>query len=52
MTYVMSDLHGQYELYCETLEKIDLRKDDTSHFYTKNMACHHIFTACALKNIT
>lgn len=29
MTYVMSDLHGQYDLYREILGKIDLRGDDT-----------------------
>ena len=29
MTYVMSDLHGQYRLYCEMLSKIDLCESDT-----------------------
>ena len=29
MTYVMSDLHGQYDLYCEMMEKIGLCDNDT-----------------------
>lgn len=29
MTYVMSDIHGQYEKYCKMLEKIAFSDDDT-----------------------
>ena len=29
MTYVMSDIHGQYEKYAAMLEKIDFSEDDT-----------------------
>ena len=28
-TYVMSDLHGEYDKYCEMLKKIDLSAEDT-----------------------
>ena len=28
-TYVVSDIHGEYDMFVELLEKISLREDDT-----------------------
>lgn len=29
MTYIMSDVHGEYELFCELLQKISFSSEDT-----------------------
>ena len=29
MTYFVSDIHGEYELFCSLLEKINFSDDDT-----------------------
>ena len=39
-TYIISDIHGEYDLFIELLDKIKLKKEDT--LYILNLT--HIYT--------